>query len=131
MALDNATVLENLKQQKAEIEQQIDGGREMYLKIVGAIEVLEQIVNSKQQEVVEGNAEDRSRSRMSFFQSEIVQTEMKEISDLQEEIYKNVFSFPSMSNKDKLEHVEMLETLLKKQQVLYTRLSLSDDPEPS
>ena len=68
---------------------------------------------------------------MSFFQSEIVQTEMKEISDLQEEIYKNVFSFPSMSNKDKLEHVEMLETLLKKQQVLYTRLSLSDDPEPS
>ena len=66
---------------------------------------------------------------MSFFQSEIVQTEMKEISDLQEEIYKNAFSFPSMSNKDKLEHVEMLEDLLKKQQVLYTRLSLSDDPE--
>ena len=64
---------------------------------------------------------------MSFFQSEIVQTEMKEIAELQEEIYKNVFSFPSMSNKDKLEHVEMLEDLLKKQQVLYTRLSLSDD----
>ncbi|QDH50684.1 hypothetical protein [Synechococcus phage S-B43] len=66
---------------------------------------------------------------MSFFQSEIVQTEMKEISELQEEIYKNVFAFASMTNKDKLEHVEMLESLLKKQQVLYTRLSLSDDPE--
>ena len=52
MALDNATVLENLKQQKAEIEQQIDGGREMYLKIVGAIDVLEQIEASKEQEVV-------------------------------------------------------------------------------
>ena len=52
MALDNATVLENLRQQKAEIEQQIDGGREMYLKIVGAIDVLEQIEASKQQEVV-------------------------------------------------------------------------------
>ena len=52
MALDNATVLENLKQQKAEIEQQIDGGREMYLKIIGAIDVLEQIEASKEQEVV-------------------------------------------------------------------------------
>jgi hypothetical protein len=54
---------------------------------------------------------------------------MKEISELQEEIYKNVFAFATMTNKDKLEHVEMLESLLKKQQVLYTRLSLSDDPE--
>ena len=52
MALDNATVLENLRQQKAEIEQQIDGGREMYLKIVGAIDVLEQIEASREQEVV-------------------------------------------------------------------------------
>ena len=52
MALDNVTVLENLKQQKAEIEQQIDGGREMYLKIIGAIDVLEQIEASKEQEVV-------------------------------------------------------------------------------
>lgn len=52
MALDNATVLENLKQQKAEIEQQIDGGREMYLKIIGAIDVLEQIEASKEQEIV-------------------------------------------------------------------------------
>ena len=35
----------------------------------------------------------------------------------------------SMTKEDKLEHIEMLEQLLKKQQVLYTRLSLSDDPE--
>ena len=34
-----------------------------------------------------------------------------------------------MGKREKLEHVEMLETLLKKQQVLYTRLSLSDDPQ--
>ena len=58
MALDNATVLETLKQQKAEIEQQIDGGREMYLKIVGAIDVLEQIEASKEQEVVADRQED-------------------------------------------------------------------------
>ena len=34
-----------------------------------------------------------------------------------------------MDNADKLEHVELLEKLLNKQQVLYTRMSLSDDPE--
>jgi len=66
---------------------------------------------------------------MSFFQSEIVQDEMKRISELQEEIYQKVFSFASMSNEDKLEHVKLLEELLKKQQVLYTRMNLSDDPE--
>ena len=66
---------------------------------------------------------------MSFFESELVQEEMKRIQELQEEIYAKVFSFPTMTNKDKLEHVEMLEELLKKQQVLYTRMSLSNDPE--
>tara|TARA_B100000965_G_scaffold395564_1_gene409262 strand:- start:2963 stop:3145 length:183 start_codon:yes stop_codon:yes gene_type:complete len=45
MALDNATVLENLKKQKAELESQIEAGREMYLKVLGAIDVLEQIEN--------------------------------------------------------------------------------------
>ena len=40
-----------------------------------------------------------------------------------------VFSFSSMDSDDKLQHVEMLEELLKKQKILYTRLSLSDDPE--
>lgn len=66
---------------------------------------------------------------MSFFQSDIVQAEMKEISDLQEEIYTSVFTFSSMSLEQKLRHVELLENLLKKQQVLYARMSLSDDPE--
>ncbi len=34
-----------------------------------------------------------------------------------------------MSKEDKIDHVQMLERLLEKQRVLYTRLSLSDDPE--
>ena len=34
-----------------------------------------------------------------------------------------------MDSDDKMEHVEMLEELLKKQKILYTRLSLSEDPE--
>ena len=66
---------------------------------------------------------------MSFFDSEVVRAEMTEISELQEEIYKNVFKFPTMSKEDKIHHVDLLEKLLNKQRVLYTRLCLSDDPE--
>jgi hypothetical protein len=66
---------------------------------------------------------------MSFFQSEIVQDEMKRIAELQEAIYEKIFSFSSMTKEDKLEHIEMLEELLKKQQILYTRMNLSEDPE--
>jgi hypothetical protein len=54
---------------------------------------------------------------------------MTEISELQEEVYGSVFKFPSMSKEDKLKHVDLLERLLYKQKVLYTRMSLSDDPE--
>jgi len=58
MALDNATVLENLRKQKAELEQQFDVGREMYLKIQGAIDVLEQIEGIEQQETVAESEEE-------------------------------------------------------------------------
>ena len=66
---------------------------------------------------------------MSFFDSDIVQEEMKEISQLQDEIYTKVFSFSSMNDDEKILHIDMLDKLLNKQKVLYTRLSLSDDPE--
>lgn len=66
---------------------------------------------------------------MSFFNSEVVRAEMTEISELQEDIYGNVFKFSYMSKEDKIKHVELLERLLEKQKVLYTRLSLSDDIE--
>ena len=66
---------------------------------------------------------------MSFFQSEVVRAEMAEISELQEEVYSNVFTFPQMDGEDQRYHIDLLEKLLDKQQVLYTRLSLSDDPQ--
>ncbi len=66
---------------------------------------------------------------MTFFQSDVVRAEMAEISELQEEIYSNVFKFPTMSKEDQRYHIEILERLLEKQKVMYTRLSLSDDPE--
>jgi hypothetical protein len=34
-----------------------------------------------------------------------------------------------MSREDKIEHIEKMTLLLEKQQIMYTRLSLSDDPE--
>ena len=64
-----------------------------------------------------------------FFQSEVVRAELAEISELQEEIYNNVFKFPTMTKEDQQYHIEVLERLIEKQKVLYTRLSLSDDPE--
>ena len=54
---------------------------------------------------------------------------MAEISELQEEVYSNVFKFPSMKKEDQLYHVELLTRLIEKQQILYARLSLSDDPD--
>ena len=66
---------------------------------------------------------------MSFFDSEVVRAEMAEVSELQEEVYNNVFKFPSMPKEDQKYHVEVLEKLLEKQRILYTRVSLSDDPE--
>jgi hypothetical protein len=66
---------------------------------------------------------------MSFFDSEIVRAEMVEISELQEEVYSSVMKFSYMDNADKLHHVQLLERLLNKQKILFTRLSLSDDPE--
>ena len=64
-----------------------------------------------------------------FFQSEVVRAEMAEIAELQEAVYNNVFKFPSMSVDDKKYHVEVLEKLIDKQKIVYTRLSLSEDPE--
>ena len=54
---------------------------------------------------------------------------MTEISMLQDDIYRNIFSFSSMDLEEKKFHIALLEKFLEKQKVLYTRLSLSDDPE--
>ena len=64
-----------------------------------------------------------------FFESEIVQDELREINDLQQEIYGDLTDFPSLSQEDKKEHILKLTDLLEKQRVMYTRLSLSEDEE--
>jgi len=64
-----------------------------------------------------------------FFDSEMIQNELNEINELQKFIYGSVLYFGSMSREDKLEHIEKLTLLLEKQRIMYTRLSLSNDPQ--
>ena len=66
---------------------------------------------------------------MTFFQSDVVRAELAEIQELQEEVYGKIMEFPTMDIEDKKCHVDLLERLINKQQILYTRLSLSEDPE--
>ena len=64
----------------------------------------------------------------SFFESDIIQEEIKEINSLQQEIYSDIFNFLSMTVEEKQNHIDKLSDLLEKQKIMYTRLSLSDDP---
>ena len=58
MALSNTEVLENLRTQKTQLEKNIEDTRTTYLKVVGAIDVLEQIEEANSnEEVVEAEDE--------------------------------------------------------------------------
>ena len=63
-----------------------------------------------------------------FFTSEIVRQEVDEVVKLQEEIYYKLPNFSSLQTNDRIKIVDLLEQLLEKQKILYTRISLSDDP---
>ena len=63
-----------------------------------------------------------------FFDSEVVQEELQDITDLQKELYGSMLSFGDLPEEDKKDHIELLIELLEKQRIMYTRLSLSDDP---
>ena len=64
-----------------------------------------------------------------FVESTIVQDELNEINQMQKEIYGNMMSFADLDLDDKMEHIDQLTELLEKQKVMYTRLSLSNDPQ--
>ena len=66
---------------------------------------------------------------MSFLDSEYVRAGLVEINEIQEDIYGDMMKFPQMTNEEKYNHVAKLEELLEKQKIMYTRVSLSDDPE--
>ena len=63
MGLSNSEVLENLRKQRVEMEQQLENLRATYLKVLGAIDALSQIEESnaeveEETEVQEETAEE-------------------------------------------------------------------------
>ena len=62
MALSNAQVLENLRAQKTQLEKDIETARTTYLKVLGAVDVLEQIEESNAVAVEEVNPEEVERN---------------------------------------------------------------------
>jgi vacuolar-type H+-ATPase subunit E/Vma4 len=64
-----------------------------------------------------------------FFNSEIVQEELDEIRRMQEEIYGQVMNIDTLTSEERHDHIEDLCELLEKQRIMYTRISLSDDPQ--
>ena len=57
MALDNSEVLKNLEEQLTQVQQQVSTGQATILRLQGAIEVLQQIEDSKETpetEIVDG-----------------------------------------------------------------------------
>ena len=43
-----------------------------------------------------------------FFESEIIRNELKEINQLQQDVYGSMLSFGSMDREDQIDHIEML-----------------------
>jgi len=64
-----------------------------------------------------------------FFESEQVKRELEEITCLQKELYDVILKFPMMSPEAKIEHIDTVMELLERQQIMWTRLSLTDDPD--
>lgn len=64
-----------------------------------------------------------------FFDSEIVQKEVDIISALQKRVYQSTMRYLMYDYEEKKHHIQLVKDLLEKQKILYTRLSLSDDPD--
>ena len=75
------------------------------------------------------NVKGGNKSMSEFFDSKIVQQSLKEITDIQEEIFNSLFTYRTFTEEDKQEHIDKLRSLIEKQRIMYTRLTLTDDPE--
>ena len=64
-----------------------------------------------------------------FFDSEIIKEALDDINKLQEDVYGKLVHFHMMTYDEQIDHVSKLTELLDKQRIMYTRLSLSDDPD--
>jgi hypothetical protein len=64
-----------------------------------------------------------------FFDSDVVRESLKELDDLQKEIFKEMFELPFFSKERKKEHLGKMKLFLEKQKNFIFRISLSDDPD--
>lgn len=64
-----------------------------------------------------------------FFKSEMVRGDLQEMAELQKFCFQSMVAFPVLPPEKKMEYFNVLETLIEKQKIFYTRLKLSDDEE--
>ena len=64
-----------------------------------------------------------------FFKSEMVRGDIQEMMELQKYCFMAANTFPVLSYEKKLEYFDVLQTLIEKQKIFNTRISLSEDPE--
>lgn len=64
-----------------------------------------------------------------FFKSEMVRGDLQEMMELQQMCFKYAMSFPVLNNNRRKEYLEVLMSLLEKQEIMYARMSLSEDEE--
>jgi len=64
-----------------------------------------------------------------FFSSEIVKKTMEELSEMQQELIRQVLYIPYMTDFQKKDHLVLMKSFLEKQKILLFRMNLSDDIE--
>ena len=64
-----------------------------------------------------------------FFQSELVRGDIQEMAALQEYCFRCATNLALLDKDRKMEYFAALRKLIDKQKIIYTRLSLSEDPE--
>ena len=64
-----------------------------------------------------------------FFESEMVRNEMQDIQEMQKELMDVIIKFPHLSDEAKVIHIDTVKELLDKQQIMWTRMTLSEDFE--
>jgi hypothetical protein len=64
-----------------------------------------------------------------FFDSDVVRESLKELDDLQKEIFHEMCELPFFSKEKKKEHLGKMKLFLEKQKNFIFRISLSDDPD--
>ena len=59
----------------------------------------------------------------------MVRGDLQEMMELQQMCFKYAMSFPVLNNNRRMEYLEVLMSLLEKQEIMYARMSLSEDEE--